>query len=343
MYYSKARRWIYSLAIAVPIISASSLLYILHAEGREEVPQSLIKNRVEVMADSHNITVDTHAETVGELLQQLNIDLGEQDMVEPSAATSLSQNIQIRVTRITQNESEFEEEIPFVTVKYEDPELVIGKEEVIQEGLPGKERVKKSIQIENGVTVTEQVISRRVISPYKPRVIAVGTAVPIQPIVPEPFYPVESENLPTENTLPQKTETPENMGTNKTKMVEIEDMPVKYKFMLEDVEMTAFTAGYESTGKNPGDPQYGITSSGTTVSEGRTIAVDPAVIPMGWWVYIDGIGYRKAEDTGSAIKGNKIDLYINELEQAEKFGRQYGKTVYVIGPEKPNSNKDKGK
>lgn len=342
MYYNKTRKWILSLAIAVPIISASSLLYILHAESKEEVPQSLTKNRVEVMADSHNITVDSHAETVGELLQQLSIDLGKQDIVEPPVATRLSSKIQIRVTRISQNESEYEEEIPFVTVKYDDPNLLVGKEEVIQEGIPGKEMVRKSVQVENGITVTEQEISRRVISPYKPRVVAVGTAIPIQPVVPDPIYPIKPESLPTEDTVPQITQTAEHLEPNMPKMIEIEEKPVKYQFKLEDVEMTAFTAGYESTGKNPGDPQYGITSSGTTVSEGRTIAVDPTIIPMGWWVYIEGIGYRRAEDTGSAIKGNKIDVYIAELENAENFGRQYGKTVYVIGPENPNSSNDKG-
>jgi 3D (Asp-Asp-Asp) domain-containing protein len=338
LYYSRTRKLLFSLAIAVPIISASSLLFILRAEGNVNEPQILEKHRVVVMADDHNITVDTHAGTVGEVLEQLRIDMGKQDLVEPAALTKLSGNTQIRVTRISQNEIENIEEIPFTTVTYDDPELLIGQEQVIQEGVSGKERVRKSLRVENGMSVTEKILSRRVISPYIPKVVAVGTAVPAPVQVLEPEPPLMDDfGGPSDETIPSNsTQGLSNSAPAKPKVITIEARPVNYKFQLDEVELTAYTAGFESTGKNPGDPDYGITSSGTTVSEGRTIAVDPTVIPMGWWVYIDGIGYRKAEDTGSAIKGNIIDVFIEDLEKANKFGRKRGYTVYVIGPKKPN-------
>lgn len=94
--------------------------------------------------------------------------------------------------------------------------------------------------------------------------------------------------------------------------------------------LTAYTAGPESTGKSPGHPAYGITASGATVQEGTTIAVDPRVIPMGSRVYIEGIGYRVAQDTGSAIKGNRIDVYIEDLEEALRFGVKKGVAVYLV-------------
>lgn len=94
--------------------------------------------------------------------------------------------------------------------------------------------------------------------------------------------------------------------------------------------LTAYTAGPESTGKTPSHPAYGITSSGTKAKEGRTIAVDPKVIPIGSVVYIEGIGIRTAEDTGSAIKGNRIDIFMNDVDRAIQFGVKKNVKVYVL-------------
>lgn len=73
----------------------------------------------------------------------------------------------------------------------------------------------------------------------------------------------------------------------------------------------------------------GLTKSGTTVTEGRTIAVDPKVIPLGSRVYIDGYGVFIAEDVGSAIKKNKIDIAVGNHEQALKLGIDEA-TVYLV-------------
>ena len=51
------------------------------------------------------------------------------------------------------------------------------------------------------------------------------------------------------------------------------------------------------------------TKTETWPQEGRTIAVDPKVIPLGSRLIIDGIGGYIAEDTGGLIKSNKIDIY----------------------------------
>ena len=58
------------------------------------------------------------------------------------------------------------------------------------------------------------------------------------------------------------------------------------------------------------------------------------MIPLGSLVYIEGIGLRKAEDTGSAIKGHKIDIYIPDLEEALAFGVKENVRVFVLGPDK---------
>ncbi|MDR6554710.1 3D domain-containing protein [Paenibacillus qinlingensis] len=97
--------------------------------------------------------------------------------------------------------------------------------------------------------------------------------------------------------------------------------------------LTAYTAGFESTGKKASHPTYGITYSGIKAKEGRTIAVDPSVIPLGSTVFIEGIGIRKAEDVGSAIRGSRIDVFMNDLGQAQEFGVKKNVKVYVLDKE----------
>lgn len=71
------------------------------------------------------------------------------------------------------------------------------------------------------------------------------------------------------------------------------------------------------TGKREGDPAYGITATGTRVTEGRTVAVDPTVIPLGSEVWINGHSYT-AEDTG--VRGEVVDIYVPDHEQARQMG-----------------------
>ena len=63
----------------------------------------------------------------------------------------------------------------------------------------------------------------------------------------------------------------------------------------------------------------GITASGTPVASGLTVAVDPEVIPLGTVLYIEGVGVRIAQDTGSAIKGQKIDVAVDTHAEAESW------------------------
>ena len=72
------------------------------------------------------------------------------------------------------------------------------------------------------------------------------------------------------------------------------------------------------------------TATGSKPKEGRTIAVDPKVIPYGSTVYIEGYGYFIAEDTGGAIKGNRIDIFINDYNKARQLGRKTA-NVWILG------------
>lgn len=63
-----------------------------------------------------------------------------------------------------------------------------------------------------------------------------------------------------------------------------------------------------------------------------TIAVDPSVIPLGSKVYVEGYGYAIAADTGGAIKGNKIDIYLNSSSECNNWGRKSVNVLVVAQP-----------
>lgn len=86
---------------------------------------------------------------------------------------------------------------------------------------------------------------------------------------------------------------------------------------IENCRVTAYCPCRRCCGKDPGHPAYGITSSGTTATQGRTVAVDTSVIPYGSEVEIDGHVYI-AEDTG--VYGGWIDLYFDDHVDALQWG-----------------------
>lgn len=85
---------------------------------------------------------------------------------------------------------------------------------------------------------------------------------------------------------------------------------------------TAYTAGYESTGKTPNSPNYGKTASGTRAVEGRTIAC-PKNMELGTKIFIPyfNSGFI-CEDRGGAIRNGRIDIYMESVKDAREFGKK---------------------
>ena len=78
-------------------------------------------------------------------------------------------------------------------------------------------------------------------------------------------------------------------------------------------------------------PTGNRTASMTEPKEGRPIAIDKSMgLKFGDTVYIENYGAFVCEDTGSAIKGRKVDIYIEDCKQAKQNGVKKAK-VYLIG------------
>ena len=87
------------------------------------------------------------------------------------------------------------------------------------------------------------------------------------------------------------------------------------------VQATAYSGhGITATGRKPVYNPGGLS----------TIAVDPRVIPLGSKVWVSGYGYAIAADTGGAIKGNIIDVYLDSKSACTTWGRKNGVEVLIV-------------
>lgn len=265
---------------------------------------------VKVSVDGTTKLHFTTQKSVQKTIEELGITVDTDDKVSPALDSKIAANEEIQIVRVTKHSVQTKDSIPFTVVKTSDDTLLKGKTKVTAEGSEGVVVHNYEKVYEDGKLVSKTWLGKVVEKQATPKVIAVGTK--------KPAVVASATIARTGNTV--------NISGVTTKG----GVSFEYKKVLKNVTLTAYSSEEDGIGTR--------TASGTRVTEGRTIAVDKSVVPLGWWVYIEGIGFRKAEDTGGAIKGNKMDVYYDSLQSAKNFGRKKGRTVYVIGPTKPELN-----
>lgn len=133
----------------------------------------------------------------------------------------------------------------------------------------------------------------------------------------------EEHNLPTEEESVEFSPVYEAVE---------EPAEPNYSLIIENSTITHYCICKKCCGKDESHPAYGITASGREAEPYVSIAVDPLLIELGSIVYLDfGDGELlecRADDTGSAIAGSKIDLCVTSHEEALQLGVKTA-TVYV--------------
>ncbi|UQZ34222.1 hypothetical protein C2I18_12185 [Paenibacillus sp. PK3_47] len=282
---------------------------------------------ISLTVDGATKTLYTTEKSLGDAITKLGYSLEGNDKIFPSLDTAVSSGMEAKIVRITKQKVERTVSLPFRVIKTADPSLYVGDNRVAQAGKPGAivQHIEKIYQ--DGELVSMSMVGKEVETVTKDKIIAVGTKPVPKPVV---VAATTSKPKTTSKTTAKAATTAKSAKAAKTSnVVHKAGVDFQYKKMIKNVSMTAYSSEEPGIGTR--------TASGTRVTEGRTIAVDPNVIPIGWWVYIEGLGFRRAEDTGGAIKGNKVDVYYDSLSHARNFGRK-SRTVYVIGPVKPELN-----
>jgi 3D (Asp-Asp-Asp) domain-containing protein len=140
---------------------------------------------------------------------------------------------------------------------------------------------------------------------------------------------IVASSIDNKKVKPEKKIKKQELSNQKPSRVPAKSLPSRKRDKPRETTLkmtaTAYTISIEDTGKLDG-----ITYTETKAKEGRTVAVDPKVIPLGSTLYIefenrDGKtvnGYYVAEDIGGAIKGKKIDIFFDTKDEAIEFGRR---------------------
>lgn len=300
---------------AIKIICVCLILILLSGVGVMAVTTQ-IENVSIKLSNGYEMKVLTSKTKVSEILKENNIIVEENERVIPDLEEEITPNRKITITDKSKQEIEvakisesgievtldsllkaydtitekieiIEEAIPYETVTKDVSEGASStKNKVIQQGEDGIKQVTYKIKYQNEVEIEKNKISEEIIKE------------PVERIV-----QVQSNVITSRASTTSRAEAVANSG-NSSSTVKI------YK-----------VTAYCSCSKCCGSHANGYTASGTKATAGRTIAA-PSNFAFGTKLLINGKEYV-VEDRGGAIKGNRIDMYVDSHAQALAWGVKY--------------------
>lgn len=249
--------------------------------------------------------------TVADFLKQNKISLGELDRVENGMDEMVVPNSEVKVVRVEKVTDVVEDSVKFAEVTKKDSSILKGKEKLVQKGENG--RVAKTFEVvkENGKEVKRVLKNEKTVKEAKKQVKAVGTKVVVASVSRGAKQPAPKAATAS---VSKAAAAPVQAAAAPKKAAAPTGEPAGREIYVSATAYTAFCAGCS-----------GITATGINLKANpglKVIAVDPSVIPLGSKVWVEGYGYAVAGDTGGAIKGNKIDLFMPNKSDALAFGRK---------------------
>jgi uncharacterized protein YabE (DUF348 family) len=294
------------------------------------------QNDVKLIIDDQCLFVKTHATSVGELLKENGIKIAEKDAVSPAPSVKVREGMTVTV----------QHSIPvFVQVdghakKVTSSSRTVG--EVLEQAqikLKRNDRVTPAVstRLVRGMKIevtriSKQVEAVQVTVPYQTTeepdpTLTQGfrqVAVIGQPGIYLRMYDVVKENGRESS---RKLKCERVLAAPVGEVIKVGTKPLKNRELAKIIAPGEVSRGIYrtivmvATGYTPGYDGGMGTASGVPPRRG-IVAVDPRIIPLGTRLYIEGYGEAVAGDTGGKIKGNRIDLCFDSLEEARAFGRR---------------------
>jgi uncharacterized protein YabE (DUF348 family) len=270
--------------------------------------------------------------TVKDVLQKNHIELGKMDLVQPILESKVTRHTQIVVTRafkvkvLADGTIKTIETTPVTAEKAVSlAGLQLGENDIIKTKAGKLVSANQEIEV---IRVTEQIVNEDQTIPYSSeqiddptlergltKTVKAGKEGIARNTIKIIFYNGQEEKREIIST--ETLQEPQNRVVAMGSITSVSRGSERLDFReAKYMQASAYTyTGFRTaTGLNP--------------SVGM-VAVDPNVIPMGSRLYIEGYGYARAADTGGAIKGNTVDLFMESYSQCINWGRRSVK-VYVL-------------
>ncbi|MDR7869665.1 MAG: 3D domain-containing protein [Tissierellaceae bacterium] len=307
-------------------------------------------NEVSIDVDGKVTNLVSYSDTVQELIETEEVNFSEKAFINVPLDSKLENNIEIIIRNPIPYTIDYKGNL-FETTSFHDTveevladhQIKLGEKdytypEVSQKISPNTTisiyRVTEEVEVvESTIPFEEQVVTNRNLDLGVMNTIQKGKDGLKRQYIKKEYINGElvSEELEREEVVEEPVDLVKEKGARDFILTSRGDTRFRKSITMT---ATAYDLSFESTGKRPGDRNYGITASGTKARPG-VVAVDPRVIPLGTKLYIKSLdgskdyGFAIAEDKGGAIKGNKIDLFFETAEQVRQFGRRKVK-VYVL-------------
>lgn len=317
--WSKQRAYL-SAGIVLGILLLISMFFVLQKPVVLEVDGQVISKHV------------FFTSSVGDVLNSENIVLGEKDRVEPDVDARVGRNMKISVIRCF-------------------PIKVIADGQTV-EVLTTPTTVKEAIALA-GFTLGEKDLVKTLPSdtlvPNQEIEIVRVSEKSIEEEQPIPYREDQTLDTTLERGLTKTLKSGQNgISLNTVKITYHNNMEVKREVIAskpikEPVNKVIALGTITSVSRGGlrldfSEARYmsatAYTYTGNNNASGEqpevgTVAVDPNVIPLGTRLYVEGYGYAVAADTGGAIKGDRLDVFMENREQCVSWGRRTVK-VYIL-------------
>jgi uncharacterized protein YabE (DUF348 family) len=301
------------------------------------------RKTIVVNIDGNQNTVTTYKSNVGEFLESKDISVGHKDKITPSLNSKLKKGETVTIKRAVSVKLNVDNRSLSIKSAEEDISSML-KAEGVELGFEDKVNPSKETKLSEGIEVDVIRVESKMFTKTLP--INFKTVVDKKESLPNTHNKTIQEGQNGEREILYSVVYENDKEVSRRVVSEtitkkpLDKIVVMGTYPLMPVSRGGNIMPFSKTIDAKATAYWAVRGVGKTyTASGRkairnpdgysTIAVDPKVIPYGTKLFIEKYGFAIAADTGTSIKGNKIDVYFDTLKEARNWGLKSVK-VYIL-------------